>query len=158
MASYDGKGLEQLDVSQKPKLVFLECQKNKLSELNLLNNKSLEYLDCSSNELSALGLSNNKRLEYLDCSSNKLTFLDLSNNKKLNMLYCRDNDFLELDLSKLKNHLSLVDVRSCKKLTKIILPKSKKKVICLVQDPDFAETEKLNICMDEGTTFVFEYK
>ncbi len=137
MASYDGKGLEQLDVSQKPKLVFLECQKNKLSELNLLNNKSLEYLDCS---------------------SNKLTFLDLSNNKKLNMLYCSSNKLTFLDLSKLKNHLSLVDVRSCKKLAKIILPKSKKKVICLVQDPDFAETEKLNICMDEGTTFVFEYK
>ncbi len=158
MESYNGKGLEKLDVSTNPYLSFLDCHNNKLSKLNLLENKYLEFLDCSFNNLSALELSNNKHLEYLDCSSNNLSLLDLTNNKKLNVLHCRANDFLELDLSKLKKHLELVDVRSCKKLTKIILPKNKMKAVCIVHDPDFAEDEKLNICMDEGVTIVFEYK
>ncbi len=158
MASCVGEGLKKLDVSKKTILAYLDCQKNSLSELDLSNNKHLEFLDCSSNFLSALDLSYNKQLEYLDCSFNKLTFLELSHNKKLSMLYCRANDFVELDISKLSKQLRLVDVRDCEKVSKIILPKSKKTAVCIVHDPDFAESQKLNVCIDEGAAIVFEYK
>lgn len=120
--SISGSGrLQQLDVSECPKLQKLYCAFNQISELNIANNRELVYLNCENNYLSILNVSNNTKLEritcsnnqitelniannkelvYLNCTWNRLTALDIRSNTKLVTLYCDDNELTELDLSR----------------------------------------------------------
>ncbi len=80
-------------------LLVLNCNKNRLIELDLSQNKLLKEMYCSSNQLSKLDLSNNPDLEHVYCASNLLTELDITRCSKLKSLNCEKNKLESLDLS-----------------------------------------------------------
>ena len=88
------KGLTYFpDLSRFKNLTFLNCSRNKLTQLQHLN-KTLEILYCKENQLTMLPPLNNK-LEILICYGNKLTELPPLNNK-LRILDCQDNQLTML--------------------------------------------------------------
>ena len=88
------KGLTYLpDLTRFKNLTFLNCSRNKLTQLQHLN-KTLEILYCKENQLTMLPPLNNK-LEILICYGNKLTELPPLNNK-LRILDCQDNQLTML--------------------------------------------------------------
>ena len=99
--------LEQLDVSTCPLLERLACGTNQLEELDVSHNQKLVRLSCGSNKLTSLDVSNNDNLDYLYCYENKITSLDLKNNPKINTLYCTDNQLSYLNISQCSNLSSL---------------------------------------------------
>lgn len=52
------------------KLIFVDCARNKLNNLNLAMNKDLKRLDCYNNELTTLDLSMCNKLTSLNCFDN----------------------------------------------------------------------------------------
>lgn len=92
-------GLTSLDLSQNPKLTYVNCSYNRLASLNLENLASLSELSCSNNQLSGLDLDGNPALSMLDCSDNRLTQLDLRPCRDLKGLMCRGNQLTSLDVS-----------------------------------------------------------
>lgn len=91
--------LSTLDLSQNTSLTELYCWDNQLSNLDLSQNTALEVLNCDLNNLSSLDLSNNTALSVLSCSENELTSLNVSNSTSLTELYCLDNLLTELDVA-----------------------------------------------------------
>ena len=77
----------------------LECEKIRLTNLDVSKNVALTHLWCSSNQLTSLDLSKNKALTFLDCGANQLTSLDISNNTSLTQLWCPFNQLTGLDIS-----------------------------------------------------------
>ena len=85
--------LTELDVSKNTKLVELYCMGNwQLSELDVSKNTALKILWCGSCGLSSLRLGSNTELEALDCSRNQLSYLSTYNNQKLWYLDCSHNN------------------------------------------------------------------
>ena len=80
-------------------IVYLQCNDNQLTILDLSSNTTLSYLECWGNQLTTLDLSNNTYLEYLVAYSNNLQDIDLSNNHNLLELDISDNLLYSLDLS-----------------------------------------------------------
>ena len=101
----DNNKLTQLDLSKNTKLESLDCAVNKLTKLNVSQNVQLGDLGCGFNELTRLDVSKNTRLEILVCYCNKLTQLDISKNTELKKLLCEVNDLTKLDIS---NNMGLV--------------------------------------------------
>ena len=102
------KGLTYLpDLSRFKKLTFLNCSRNKLTQLPHLN-KTLKNLHCHTNKLTELPPLNNE-LKILDCSHNRLTELPQLNNN-LTHLFCYDNQLTWLPpLNNNLTHLSCSD-------------------------------------------------
>ena len=88
----DGNQLTDLDLSKNTALIELDCSNNKLTAIDVSNNTALTILDCYDNQLTALDVSKNTALEYLDCSNNKLTALDMTHNTSLEQLDCSGNN------------------------------------------------------------------
>ena len=85
--------LTELDVSKNTKLTELYCMGNwQLSELDVSKNTALKILWCGSCNLSSLRLGANTELEALDCSRNQLSYLSTYNNSKLWYLDCSRNN------------------------------------------------------------------
>lgn len=80
------KGIEYLTV-----LTSLQCQRNKLSELDISKNTALTSLNCSDNQLTSLNVSGCAALTALTCSFNQLTVLDVSGCTALTNLSCYHN-------------------------------------------------------------------
>ena len=91
----DLKGIELFE-----ELTNLDCQKNKLTSLDLQKNTKLTYLNCYGNSLTSLDVSKNTELTVLICVNNSLTSLDVSKNTALTWLYCDKNRLTSLDVSK----------------------------------------------------------
>ena len=102
-----GNELTDLDLSNYPSLTYLNCESNQLTNLDLRSNKALTYLNCESNQLTDLDLRINNALNHLNCRGNELTVLDLSDNKALTYLNCESNQLTDLDLS---NHTLLAEL------------------------------------------------
>lgn len=83
--------LADLDISECPNVIGVECKGLGLKTLTLGDKPKMNSLDCSANQLSDLNLSLCPELISLSCTGNKLTALDLSKNKKLNAVDCHDN-------------------------------------------------------------------
>ncbi|MBQ7421144.1 MAG: hypothetical protein IJ722_03325 [Alloprevotella sp.] len=80
-------------------LTEVECNNNKLTELNLSGSGNLTHLYCGDNNLQTLRVQNCAVLEQLDCSGNKLTALPLTGCPELVMLDCSNNLLTDLTLS-----------------------------------------------------------
>ena len=93
-----------LDVTQKPNLVRVECQNNKLTSLILGENQMLEKLNCANNQLPQLNLNNMSALKELNCANNQLTVLDVSSSPNLTKLWLKNNHLTSLNLD---NNLNL---------------------------------------------------
>ena len=92
--------LTELDLSKNPKLMFVYCAYNELTELNTSHNSELVSLNCAGNQLTKLDLSQNRILRDLYCESNRLKELDVSHNSSLVELNVGWNRISKLDLSK----------------------------------------------------------
>ena len=104
----DYNQLTSLDVSNCTELISLHCDDNQLTKLDLSNNTALAYLDNGNNQLTSLDVSNCTELIYLSCEDNQLTTLDLSNNAALTELVCHDNQLTSLDVSNCTELISLI--------------------------------------------------
>ena len=118
--------LKELNLSKNTSLQILKCDGNLISELNLSNNKNLVSLSCSTNQLISLDVSGCTQLTELDCYSNKIITLKAIDCNALTTLKCYLNQLTELDVSgcsKLdiiwcyNNQLSTINVLDCKSLT-----------------------------------------
>ena len=99
--------LTSLDVSDCTALTYLDCSDNQLTSLDVSKNTELGWLNCSENQLRSLDVSKNTALGSLYCSGNRLTSLDLSQNTNLKSLYCSENQLTSLDVSKNMNLYTL---------------------------------------------------
>ncbi|KAK3582562.1 hypothetical protein CHS0354_024116 [Potamilus streckersoni] len=79
-------------------LEHLNCNGNKLKNLDLSKNTSLIILNCYNNQLTNLVLSNSPSLTTLNCYNNQLTNLVLSNSPSLTTLNCSENTISSLDI------------------------------------------------------------
>ena len=95
--------LTSLDVSKNKALEILSCHNNQLTSLDVNNNTALKSLWCDNNQLTSLDVSNNTALYTLYCDNNQLTSLDVNNNRALNDLYCFKNQLTSLDVSNNKS-------------------------------------------------------
>ncbi|MCH7536060.1 MAG: leucine-rich repeat domain-containing protein, partial [Bacteroidetes bacterium] len=96
----DNNELNNLDLTNNPKLYLLRCADNLLTNIDVSSSPNLETFDCSNNLLSSIDVSSNIALTYLDCGSNTIKNLDLSANINLTSLNCSDNLITNLDISK----------------------------------------------------------
>ena len=62
-----------MDIRPHTALEELNCQQNKIIQLDLSQNTALKSLRCSDNRLTTLDLSANQSLELLQCYGNQLT-------------------------------------------------------------------------------------
>jgi len=91
--------IENIDVSNNTALTYFFCIRNQLTSLDVSNNTALENLYCWDNQITSLDVSNNTSLTLLACSANQLTSLDVSYNMVLTQLICHSNQLTSLDLS-----------------------------------------------------------
>ena len=97
---YNGQKLTSLQgIEFFPNLLYLYCDENNLTSLNVSKNKKLKELYCDENNLNSLDVSQNTALEDLICSQNNLTSLDVSQNTALINLVCWKNQLTSLDVS-----------------------------------------------------------
>ena len=80
------KGIEYLKA-----LTSLQCQRNKLTQLDVSKNTALVSLSCPNNQLTSLNVKGCAAMTTLTCSYNQLTVLDVSSCTKLANLSCYHN-------------------------------------------------------------------
>lgn len=123
-----GNKLEELEVSELPKLETFYCSFNRLKSIDVSKNEKLKDFDCQNNHLDTLNVSQNKELERLSCGHNNLTELDVSENKKLKELSCYESKLRNLNLGNQTelewlscgtNPLSVLDVSANTKLKEL---------------------------------------
>lgn len=91
----------ELDVSNAPNLVELNCSELDLDKLDLSKNTKLRIFNYTYSHLtSGLDISQNCNLEELRCYCSSLTDLDVSHNPKLRTLDCGGNQLEKLNISK----------------------------------------------------------
>ena len=88
-------------------LIWLWCNDNQLTDLNVSRATELGGLYCGDNNLTSLDVSNITGLSYLDCRNNRLTELNVENNTALQEIYCWDNQLDSLDVT---NNTELLDL------------------------------------------------
>jgi Leucine-rich repeat (LRR) protein len=117
--------LPELDVSGMTTLVTLLCYHNNLTALDVSGLVNLKILRCFNNELNELDVTDLTALTTLLCDYNNLTELIVSQSTGLTQLSCSNNCLTELDVSTLlnllglkcdNNNLSKLDVSACEKL------------------------------------------
>ena len=91
--------LTELDVSANTKLKLLYCFDNQLTQLKLPSTSTLESLYVKGNQLTWLDVTGYPNLVFLDFNDNQLTEIDLSANKKLRTLRCSGNQLTRLDVT-----------------------------------------------------------
>ncbi len=115
-------GFMSLNLSGLSALKFLVCQGTLFQELDMSTCTALQYLRSVCGLLTKVNLSNNNNLKEVDLWDNKLTTLDLSNNINLKEVDLWDNQLTTLDLS---NNINLEKVDcSYNQLTSLILPRT----------------------------------
>ncbi len=81
-------------------LNVLNCNRNKLTSVNLSNNKQLEWLIIYSNQLTSLDMTSNTRLKYLRCWQNTtMTSLNVAGLTQLIELDCNGCNLSTLNIS-----------------------------------------------------------
>lgn len=141
-----------LDVSQSPSLIRLDCEDNALTNLNLSSNTHLKTLFCRNNQLTALDLTANTALEHLDCSGNPLTELNLQPLTQLKGLRADRTQISKLDVSNL-GVLEYISANENKKLEEVIFHSGEQKaenlravdlIKCALKGLDFTGLDNLS--------------
>lgn len=158
-----GNNIESLDISDSTQLTYLNCNYNRLSELNVSNcpaltelycnlnnltsldityNKQLTHIECNENQLSSLNASNCTNLIALSCYSNEITSLSLPNSEAMYALNCSDNQITSLDVTYYANLESL----SCRmnKLTVLDVTNNEKLKYLYCEDNQISELDVTN--------------
>ena len=101
-------GFMSLNLSGLSALKFLVCQGTLFQELDMSTCTALQYLRSVCGLLTKVNLSNNNNLKEVDLWDNKLTTLDLSNNINLEKVDCSYNQLTSLILPRTE---TLTDVK-----------------------------------------------
>ncbi len=104
--------LTSLDVSYSPMLQYLRCYNNMLTEIDLSNNIDLLLLHCYNNNLTKLDVGKSLKLNDLQTGKNKISTLKLDNLLALKRLIANDNPLGHIDLSNNKL-LTTLGLRNC---------------------------------------------
>lgn len=72
-------------------LVWLDCEVNDITSLDMSQNLVLKHLEANSNQLTSLNITQNVDLELLDFAENQITSIDISHLIGLKKLWCNDN-------------------------------------------------------------------
>lgn len=91
--------LTNIDVSKNTELRTLWCHNNQLTNIDVSQNVKINYLRVENNQLTSLDVTKNAYLSTLYCESNQLTSLDITKNAYLSNLYCYDNQLTSLDVT-----------------------------------------------------------
>lgn len=90
---FSDTGVLDLPAAMKARLVYLECQNNNLTSMDLTEYKSLQTLECYENNLTSLDVTPVKDvLSNLRCFSNQIETLDVSSLTNLWNLECGIQD------------------------------------------------------------------
>ncbi len=149
--------ITKLDVSQNHKLRGLYCGYNRLSSLDVSKNKELKILRCDNNQLNQLKVGELPELWWLICSNNQLSKLDVAGSSRLKWVSCDGNKLTGIDLSKNKK---LGDINcSDNQLTKLDVSKNPKLVglTCSnnqLQNLDLMNNYRLRSLICEGNPLV----
>ena len=101
--------LENLSLSNHPRLTYLDCAHNQLVGLDIASCTGLDSLFCEGNHLTSLDVKRNAALTTLHCGDNKLWRLVVSSNTTLVDLSCRLNRLRNLDISN-NDLLEILDI------------------------------------------------
>lgn len=82
-------------------LIYLACDNNQLTSLDVSKCTALTWLSCDNNQLTSLDISKCTALTRLGCSENSLTSLDVSKCTALTDLYCGGNPLSTNALNKI---------------------------------------------------------
>ncbi|MBB6275915.1 leucine-rich repeat domain-containing protein [Porphyromonas circumdentaria] len=141
-----------LNVSQSPSLIRLDCEDNALTNLNLSSNTHLKTLFCSNNQLTALDLTANTALEHLNCSGNPLTELNLQPLSQLKSFGADRTQISKLDVSNL-GVLEYMSANENEKLEEVIFHSGEQKaenlravdlIKCALKGLDFTGLDNLS--------------
>ncbi len=80
-------------------LIYLECEQNNLTSIDVSQNLMLEHLDFDNNNVNSIDVSQNTSLTDLYFGFNSISSLDVSQNTQLYSLLCHNNQLTSLDLS-----------------------------------------------------------
>jgi len=94
----DSNSLTSLDVTQLTVLDALDCSNNPIVTLDVTQNTVLTYLYASYTQITSLDVSQNTALWSLFCSSTLLTSLNLTQNTSLRELECSDGQLTCLNM------------------------------------------------------------
>ena len=153
---HDNHNLTSLNVSNNPKMAYIECNTCPLKHIDVTHNPELEHLMCGTCELEELDVSKNPKLQHLDAFQNNFTELDLSNNKMMKRLDFWYNENLgDVKIS----HMAGLQTLNCAKtgISKLDLSHNPElyKVICSynqITELDLSKNPKLVIleCQDNS--------
>ena len=91
--------ISELNVANMASLKDLFCASNGLKSLNINGCNSLTTFYCNNNELTHLNIESSPYLYEFDCGNNKLTSLDVTKNTSLRRLVCSSNQLKSIDVS-----------------------------------------------------------
>jgi Leucine-rich repeat (LRR) protein len=131
--------------SSSAPLTTLNCENNKLNNLDISNKDGLKTLKCGNNvfaslylsdytSLTTLDCSNNTKLHRLDCDNLSLTSLNASGCSQLTILNCSNNSLNSLNISGCSqltslycsnNSLNSLNISGCSQLTTLNCSKNK---------------------------------
>lgn len=104
---YGNSTLTSIDVSNNPKIDYLDLDETSISSLDVSNLKDLIKLYICDTGISSLDLSNNTKLELLSASGTKLSYLNISTLKNLESLAIDNTSIKTIDIS---NQQILIDL------------------------------------------------
>lgn len=99
----DRNNLSNIDLSKNTKLTLLSLGENEISNIDLSNNTELTELDLSNNEIRNIDLSKNIALKELTLTCNNISSIDLNKNTALEKLDLSSNNLSNIDLNKNTN-------------------------------------------------------
>ena len=148
---HDNPNLTSLNVSNNPKMAYIECNTCPLKHIDVTHNPELEHLMCGTCQLTELDVTKNPKLQHLDAFQNEFTSLDLSNNKQMKRLDIWKNP----ELGDLKiSHMAGLQTYNCAKtgISKLDVSHNPElnKLICsynAIEELDLSKNPKLIILM-----------
>ncbi len=103
--------LTQLDLSQTPKLRYLDAKNNQIETINFDFTPDLSYINITGNNITSVNLSQLPGLWYFLAENNNLQELNLTQNVELMELSISNNNLTELDLSS-NNSIELLSIEN----------------------------------------------
>jgi len=149
----DYNKLREIDLSKNTKLNFLRCDKNEISELDISLNSALVALYCSANNMKTLKTDTLNKLMFLQCQNNLLTEINTSQLPGLKYLHCYNNLLYTIDLSKnadllefvgLYNKFTNLDITRNTKLQNLVLNYNFLKSIDVSKNTDLSYLHVMN--------------
>jgi uncharacterized repeat protein (TIGR01451 family) len=106
--SIDANANNEIEIAEAQQVGFLEIENSSISSLDEINNfTNLIFLNCEGNTITSLNVSGLTILTTLNCSNNQLNILTVNGLTELQNLNCQFNQLTSLDAGGITNLLNL---------------------------------------------------